>query len=266
MDVEILEKLKKLQGVLYSIYQMDKEINELPSALSTMSDLVQRLKKNFVEVSEKARNKSENIQKTSERLRQAEADRYAFEQEMSDLPIDATRDSESLDKKIKDACNEEKKQRDRLKKEKTEFDELKAKMDSQEALISMNEADYQSLQEKINSEMDDKKSQLAELIKIKEELIPGMDADLLFKFDRIIRNKEGQGIVPIKDRVCSGCHMLLPAQFANDIQSGQEIHFCPYCSRILFYEAGENIQEDFSFSDSDAGGLVGAFEEFNNEY
>jgi RNase P subunit RPR2 len=64
----------------------------------------------------------------------------------------------------------------------------------------------------------------------------------------------GKGIVAIKGNVCTGCHMILPVQFANEVRLGEEIVFCPYCSRILFYEESEEGEEDF-FDTEDAGSL-----------
>jgi hypothetical protein len=77
----------------------------------------------------------------------------------------------------------------------------------------------------------------------KEELkiTPGLDEDILFKFERIIKSKSGVGIVPIRNGICTGCHMILPSQFVNDVRSGTGIEFCPECSRILFCsEEGED--------------------------
>jgi hypothetical protein len=48
--------------------------------------------------------------------------------------------------------------------------------------------------------------------------------------------------------------MILPVQFANLVRLGEEIVFCPYCSRILFYEESEGEEEEF-FSNEDAGSL-----------
>ena len=39
--------------------------------------------------------------------------------------------------------------------------------------------------------------------------------------------------------------MILPRQFMNDVRSSDDVHFCPYCSRILFYDeaaaSGERV-------------------------
>jgi RNase P subunit RPR2 len=64
----------------------------------------------------------------------------------------------------------------------------------------------------------------------------------------------GRGIVAIKGGVCMGCHMILPVQFANSVRMGEEIVFCPYCSRILYYEESEQGEEEF-FDTEDSGSL-----------
>ena len=50
--------------------------------------------------------------------------------------------------------------------------------------------------------------------------------------------------------------MILPGQFANEVRSGENILFCPYCSRILFYEEADGSDDDTYFNIDDAGSLV----------
>jgi hypothetical protein len=38
--------------------------------------------------------------------------------------------------------------------------------------------------------------------------------------------------------------MTLPIQFVNDVRLGEEFKFCPYCSRVLFFEEGEEGSMD----------------------
>ncbi|HPO02771.1 MAG TPA: C4-type zinc ribbon domain-containing protein, partial [Treponemataceae bacterium] len=88
-----------------------------------------------------------------------------------------------------------------------------------------------------------------------EDVSPGIDPETKFKLERIIKSKQGVGIVAIHGNVCTGCHMILPAQFANIVRIGEKIVYCPYCSRILYYsETAEG--EDIYFNDDDAGSLA----------
>ncbi len=107
----------------------------------------------------------------------------------------------------------------------------------------------------------------------RETLVKNLDDDLVFKFERIIRNKDGKGIVPIHGLVCQGCHMTLPVQFVNTVRKDEEIEFCPYCSRILYYdEAFSDLKEQYlkrpDASVIEEGGLADfasdeGFEDFN---
>ena len=48
--------------------------------------------------------------------------------------------------------------------------------------------------------------------------------------------------------------MILPAQFVNEVRSGNRIIFCPYCSRVLYYQETEEQSEQL-FADIESGSL-----------
>jgi len=106
----------------------------------------------------------------------------------------------------------------------------------------------------IDAEIAIKKKQIETLLKKEKNLSGDLDPEVVFKFERILRNKMGLGIVAIKGNVCQGCHMILPAQFSNNVRLGEEFIFCPYCSRILYYEESTE-GEDIFFDSDDAGAL-----------
>ena len=57
--------------------------------------------------------------------------------------------------------------------------------------------------------------------------------------------------------------MILPGQFANEVRNGDKIVFCPYCSRILFYE--EVTGEEEQYFQMDAGSLADLDDDFGEE-
>ena len=85
---------------------------------------------------------------------------------------------------------------------------------------------------------------LKELVAEEAKITPGLDEEMLFKFERIIRTKEGLGIVALRAGVCTGCQMILPPFFANRVRIGEEIMFCPNCSRIVFYGGEDEFSAD----------------------
>jgi predicted nucleic acid-binding Zn-ribbon protein len=106
-------------------------------------------------------------------------------------------------------------------------------------MIQKQEEDVEEEQSKIKLKIKDKNTEMKKLAGDERRITPGLDEDILFKFERIIRNKAGIGIVPLAKGVCTGCHMILPPEFVNTVRLGADVSFCPYCSRILFYQADE---------------------------
>ena len=60
--------------------------------------------------------------------------------------------------------------------------------------------------------------------------------------------------------------MILPAQFANIVREGENINFCPYCSRILFYEeTGEEEVYDTYYNFEETGSLADLDDDLGDE-
>ena len=249
---EIFDKLKHLQDILSEKIELEQKIQEIPKLLVTQEELLSRMKKSFIE-----KNQEYEKSKTAEAeyrnfLADAESKREKAEKNMES--ISTQREYEALDKEIQDAAGKEQEYRNKLQREERINSELNEQIKQSQALIEQQEAELEERRKSIRAEVTAKENQMKALSEKENRLAHNLDPDVLFKFERIIRNKMGRGIVAIKGGVCMGCHMILPAQFANTVRLGEEIVFCPYCSRILFYEESEQEEEEF-FNYEDSGSL-----------
>lgn len=251
---EVIDKLKTLQDILSERYKLEQELKDIPRSLSTKNELLSRLKKQYIEKNEQFEAAKNRIRDLKTKMDEAERDREHYEQQMSE--IKTQREYEALDKEIREAGEREQYLRKELQREERELEETKHGLEREEQMISEQEKELQEEQSRIESESESKKKQIADLQKEQDKISPGMDEDLLFKFDRIIRSKEGEGIVPLRKGVCTGCNMILPKQFVNEVRLGQEIKFCPYCSKVVFY-----ANEDLEPSDEDSEGLMDVFDD-----
>ncbi len=253
MMQDVFDKLRALQDILSKKYEIEREITEIPKALTTKTELLNRLKKTYIEKNNELDETKKNIRKYRTLLQEAELQRENYEKQM-DL-IKTQREYEALDKEIKDAIEKEQQFRKDILKEEKEAEELEHNLEREESMIQQQEEELKDEQEKIKNESKEKEKMLNDLKKEEKGIIPDLNEEIVFKFERIIRSKSGLGIVPIKGAVCTGCHMELPAQFVNDVHKGESILFCPYCSRILFYQDEEEEGDTF-FEDEDAGSLA----------
>ncbi len=62
---------------------------------------------------------------------------------------------------------------------------------------------------------------------------------LLEKFVTIKSQGGGIALVPVKDAVCCGCNMNIPAQMYNELQRLDSLRHCPHCQRMIYYERVE---------------------------
>jgi hypothetical protein len=250
---EVFEKLRSLQDILSRKFEIEAEIHDIPKVLATKTELVNRLKKLYIEKNDRYEATRQRIASLRIRLQEAQEQREQYEQQM-DL-IKTQREYEALDKEIRDATEKEQQLRRDLQKEEKALEEMANTLEKEEAMIRQQEEELATEQQKVQDESRQKEDLLGDLETEEKRIAPGLDEEILFKFERIIRSKAGLGIVPVRGDVCTGCHMILPAQFVNDVHSGQGILFCPYCSRILFYQEEEEV-EPSALIDEDVGGLA----------
>jgi predicted nucleic acid-binding Zn-ribbon protein len=127
---------------------------------------------------------------------------------------------------------------DLLEKLNAEEDLLKTlKENAEQTNVSSKEVEaeiHESIQH-INEEGQQLKDQRAGLVK-------GVDADLFSIYERLLGNKKSRVVVPIENRSCSGCHIMLTAQDENMVRKGERLVFCEHCSRILFWPEGEAME------------------------
>jgi predicted nucleic acid-binding Zn-ribbon protein len=250
---DVFKKLQALQDILSEKIKLEQDIQEIPKILVTQEEILSRFKRTFVEKSldyEKTRAAESEFRNM---LIDAETMREKAEKNMD--VISTQREYEALDKEIRDATEKEQQYRKDLQREERLLADLDEQLKQTSALIEQQETELSTHRAGIETEITEKKAKIDALVTQEKTLTTEMDSEVLFKFERIIRNKMGRGIVAIRGGVCMGCHMILPVQFANMVHQGEEIVFCPYCSRILYYEEAEDGEEEF-FDTEDAGSLA----------
>jgi len=249
---EVLTKLRSLQSVLSQKIDIEKELQEIPKGLATQEELLSRLGKAFNEKNQEHEGALARIRDLKARLFEAENAREHAEKQMDG--ISTQREYEALDKEIRDASEREQQVRRDLGREEKTVQEIEESLGRDREMIAQIEAEVAEKRRFIETKSAEKPSEQAALAEEEKAIVPGLDGEIIFKFERIIRSKQGLGIVAVKNGVCSGCHMILPAQFVNEVREGSGINFCPYCSRILFFQESEEGEDVFE-ADIESGGL-----------
>ena len=255
VTVEVFDKLRELQEILARKNQLDTEIAEAPQLLVKQEELLARYKTNYIKKNTDDEAIRQTIGALKAELFEAEQRREHAEKGMDG--ITTQREYDALDREIQDSTKKETELRKEILKNEAIHKRLDEEIKTEEGLIKQQEQDLDERKALIEKEIAEKKDELAALAEGERRLTPDLDSDTLFKFDRIIKNKQGIGIVPVQGNICMGCHMILSAQFAIEVREGKNIMYCPYCSRILYYQESEqDSAEDMIFDDMDMGSLA----------
>jgi predicted nucleic acid-binding Zn-ribbon protein len=249
---EVFERLREYQEILTKRVGIEREVDEIPKALDAQMELLSRVKRSYIEKNEAFQAAEAKVRELRQQLAEAEGQREAAEKQMD--AISTQREYEALNKEIRDATDREHAFRKDLQREERSLAEIEEALRRDESMIQLQESEIAVKSAKISGEKEQKLAEISRLKSSEGKSSSGIDKDVLFKFERIIRNKQGLGIVPVKGYVCTGCYMILPAQFVNEVRSGNRIIFCPYCSRVLYYQEAEEQSEQM-FVDIESGSL-----------
>ncbi len=275
VTTEVFENLKSLQEILVQKYELEGKKNDAPKQLSNQEDLLAKTQKEFIEQKANYDATQEKVVQLKSQLEEAVKSREEGEKGVANSTTH--REYEALEKQITEAKTLEEQVRKDLQKEEKDLAELNERLKNSEELIKFQESELNSSRDSLNKELSSYDNKLAKL-KVEEDKVTKNINDIysseenaelkaqeiLFKFQRIIQ-RNSEGIVSVRNGVCSGCHMILPANFANEVREGEDINFCPYCSRILYYEeVSEDQQEDY-FDIGAAGSLAGLDDDFDDE-
>jgi predicted nucleic acid-binding Zn-ribbon protein len=117
-----------------------------------------------------------------------------------------------------------------------QIDEARKAVEAEKVLIANYEKEFLAKKK----EIDDLLVVASDQLKVKESqrgrLTPDVRPDILSRYERIVQNKEGVGIVPVRNHTCQGCFMHLTEQAINQIRLHEQLITCDMCARILYLE------------------------------
>lgn len=126
------------------------------------------------------------------------------------------------------------------------FDKLAAEDDAlksiKEALDSMTE-NSKVVEKEIEESIVHINKEGRVLKEERDSQVAESDPSIFAIYERLLRNKKDRVVVPLENRCCSGCHILLTAQHENLVRKGERLVFCEHCSRIHYWQESKALED-----------------------
>jgi predicted nucleic acid-binding Zn-ribbon protein len=231
------EEIKRLMD----LQNLDRKLRELEESLSTIAGRVNQLREHT------AKHEAE-LEKLSGEEQEAAASRKKLERELAEgeARLRNKRMRQNLvrnDKELQALGHEVdslKENNQRLEGELLVLMETATPRDAQlkelREAIEKERAELVAAEKEIAGQVETVKTQLSAHRLEREKLAKQIDRPLLQRYEMIFSRRQGVAVALAKSGTCQGCMRLLPPQLYNEIQKHLQIHFCPSCQRILYYE------------------------------
>lgn len=228
-----LQKLIDLQAVDFEIAELEKALVSIPgqlkSAQSGMEAITQEL--------EKARQALADLQKKRKQLEadvQNENDHMA--KTKTKLPAVKTNkeytailtEVDGIKEKIARIEDQELEIMETLEEKEKQLPPIEARFKEEEQLYKEYKAKKEAEAERAKKELEVVKAKRQELVKL-------IEPRWAQNYNKVLKAREGQAVVRVRENVCQGCFQLVRPQMVIEVKIGEEIHQCPDCSRFLYW-------------------------------
>jgi len=86
-------------------------------------------------------------------------------------------------------------------------------------------------------------AELAELEAKQAQSAGQVEKGLFARYNKLKAMRKEPALVLVKDGICVGCRLQLPPQLVSQVKRGEDVHTCPYCYRMLYWEGEPGLAE-----------------------
>jgi predicted nucleic acid-binding Zn-ribbon protein len=79
-------------------------------------------------------------------------------------------------------------------------------------------------------------AELAELESQHRDRSANVEPALLARYTKLKASRKDQPLAAIKGGMCAGCRLQIPPQLVAEVKRSQDLHTCPYCHRMLYWD------------------------------
>lgn len=119
---------------------------------------------------------------------------------------------------------------------------LERNVKAAEAALKQEKAQVEREKQQARERTSGDQRELDELEAERRKIAAEMTPSVLAAYERVRKLRRGIAVAEAIDGRCSQCHMALRLQFFQDLKRGEQVMHCESCSRIMFYNPPQTIE------------------------
>lgn len=226
-DVAIFDIQKKLGQIPARLEAMDSRMAALSKEVEAETARIDDMKKDYRRFDAEISANESKMQKSREKLA-AVKNNKEYQATLKEIDDIKERNSEIEDRMI-----------ERLDL----IDAAEAQLKSEQEGLSRMRDEVSAEKKEIEKDREEYGKQLSRLEETRDRIDEKIDPAFMKTFEHSRLNVGLITIAKVNNAVCSGCHMNIPPQKYIELQRCDEVHFCPNCHRIIYWENEDERSE-----------------------
>ncbi|MDE3056630.1 MAG: hypothetical protein KGJ59_01550 [Bacteroidota bacterium] len=224
--------------LLYSLQIVDSKLDELEELKGDLPEVVKAMendaaqvknaikeKEAIIALSVKTRNKADlDIHEFKEKLEKYKSQQYSVR---NNKEYDAlTKEIDFAEQSIKDLEGQFNASEKTMEVAKNEIAELTHTLEEAEKNLAERKAELAE----VSKETEDEELKLAHQ---RDKIKARLQKDIVPRYERIRKARDGKAVVPVRRNSCGGCHNRIPPQRILELRANTKLYMCEHCGRIL---------------------------------
>lgn len=236
MPVAIADQIKSLA----ELQKLDSQIHRMNVELETFPAEKKKLDENFEKRKAGLKAAEEALKGLQVQQKSKETDLLQREEKIAKFKgqlytLKSNKEYQAMELEIKGAQADKSLLEEEILKSFDAVEEGKAKVAKEKEALATLEKEHKAALAALEKQTADLTAQAAALNEKRKEFLPGVTPVLLGQYERVLKKRDGLGLVPVVHHACGGCHVELPPQTVNEVQIGEKLITCESCARILYW-------------------------------
>ena len=230
-----ITKLVQLQGIDKEIYSLRDEKEAKPAELQKLDAFLEEKKKGLADAEKEMQNLLKAKKDQEIELGTKEEATKKLQSQLYQLKTN--KDYAAMLQQIGGSKADASMIEDRILEILDKIDAQKSRVEQEKKTLQDEEKNIGGEKGKVQARVKEIEEKLAQLQISRDKLQPGIDHKILSRYEKVMLNRGGIGIAPVKNDMCGGCNMFVPAQTINLIKMYETMITCEMCQRILYLES-----------------------------
>ncbi len=233
-----IEQLVALQQVDHEIFNIKKdltrapqEIEELEKEFTGLEERRSRVVEKLDHLREQEKRLALEIDEDVARIKKSKSKMLMVENSREYQAM--SREMDNMERSNRNREEEKTVLMEELQRQNTIYDELDAAYTEAKASLDEKRSTLDKRLAGLNKELDG-------LMARRDAAKKDIPTPVLSRYEFIRERLENPVIVPVEERICSGCNIAIPPQTYIELQKCKQILSCPNCQRLIYWQVGLN--------------------------